>query len=53
MKSEDSTDIWPWSKIIKYTFLPKPKDSPKIGKKEILVRVVIASIFLLIALILK
>jgi len=53
MKSNDSTDIWPWSKIIKYTLLPKPKGSPRIGKKEILVRIVIATIFIIIALILK
>lgn len=41
---ELTTDCWPNQKILKYILLPKPKGSPKAGKKEIGLRVGIASV---------
>lgn len=43
-----TTDEWPWSKILRYALLPKPKGSPKAGKKEIGLRLGIASFFAII-----
>ena len=40
----ESTDSWHWGKIIKHIILPKPKDAPKAGKKEISVRIGLAII---------
>ena len=49
-QSRVTTDSWPWGKIIKHTLLPKPKGSPKAGKKEIALRIAFATVFGLIAL---
>lgn len=46
----ETTDSWPLGKIIKHIILPKPKGSPKAGKKEIIGRVVIGVFFLTLAL---
>ncbi len=43
-----TTDGWPFSRILRYVLLPKPKGSPKAGKKEIGLRIGIASIFAII-----
>ena len=43
-KNIETTDIWPFWKILKHTLLPKPKGAPKAGKKEIAVRIGMASI---------
>lgn len=48
--TEVTTDSWEWGKIIKHVFLPKPKGSPKAGKKEIGARVGIGAVFGLVAL---
>jgi hypothetical protein len=48
-----TTDEWPISKILKYTFWPKPAGSPKAGMIEILLRVAMAGVFFLLALSLK
>jgi len=44
MNNNETTDPWEWSKILKYIILPKPKGSPKAGKKEIGLRILVASI---------
>ncbi|BDX19210.1 hypothetical protein MFKK_20200 [Halopseudomonas aestusnigri] len=44
-----TTDSWGWGKIIKHVLLPKPKGSPKAGKKEIGARIAIAGACGLIA----
>lgn len=49
-QSIETTDSWSWGKIIKCVLLPKPKGSPKAGKKEISLRISMAVIFGLIAL---
>ena len=41
---ELTTDSWPNQKILKHVLLPKPKGSPKAGKKEIAMRVGVGSI---------
>lgn len=41
----ETTDSWPFGKILKHIILPKPKGSPKAGKKEITLRVVMGLIF--------
>lgn len=46
----ETTDSWSWGKIIKHVLLPKPKGSPKAGKKEIGLRVGFGAVFGLIAL---
>ena len=46
----ETTDSWSWGKIIKHVLLPKPKGSPKAGKKEISIRAGMAVIFGLIAI---
>ena len=46
----ETTDSWAWGKIIKHVILPKPKGSPKAGKKEIGLRIGFGAIFGLIAL---
>ena len=46
----ETTDAWPWAKIFKHVVLPKPKGSPKAGKKEIALRGGMATVFGLIAL---
>ena len=48
MEDKSTTDSWSLGKIIKHTILPKPKGSPKAGKKEIIVRITIALIILLL-----
>lgn len=48
--SMETTDSWSWGKIIKHVLLPKPKGSPKAGKKEIGLRIGFGAIFGLIAL---
>jgi len=45
----ETTDSWEWPKIIKHVFLPKPKGSPKAGKKEIGARAGIGTVCALIA----
>ena len=45
---EKNTHSWSLGKLIKYSLLPKPKGSPKAGKKEIIVRITIALIILLL-----
>ncbi len=45
----ETTDSWSWGKIIKHVILPKPKGSPKAGKKEIGLRIGFGAIFGLIA----
>lgn len=42
---EETTDSWPLGKILKCILLPKPKGSPKAGKKEITLRIAIALFF--------
>lgn len=42
---EETTDAWPWSKIMKHVFLPKPKGSPRSGKKEKVARILTAAVF--------
>ncbi len=49
MSDVPTTDDWPLGKIIKHVFLPKPKDAPKAGKKEIAVRVAFAVLFAALA----
>ena len=49
VNSVETTDSWEWSKIIKHVILPKPKGSPKAGKKEIGARAGIGATFGLIA----
>ena len=44
IESVETTDSWEWGKIIKHVFLPKPKGSPKAGKKEIGARIGIGAI---------
>jgi hypothetical protein len=44
-KPTETTDSWPWGKILKHVIFPKPKDAPKAGKKEISARVGVALIF--------
>ena len=39
MSEKITTDSWPLSKILKHILLPKPKDSPKAGVKEISIRI--------------
>lgn len=41
----ETTDSWPLGKIFKHILLPKPKGSPKAGKKEIALRVGFATTF--------
>jgi len=48
--SVETTDSWSFGKILKYVLLPKPKGSPKAGKKEIALRIAMAVFFGLIAL---
>lgn len=38
-QTADTTDSWPFGKILKYVLLPKPKGSPKAGGIEIALRV--------------
>ena len=49
-KIVETTDIWSFGKILKYVLLPKPKGSPKAGKKEIALRLVMAAFFGVVAL---
>ena len=44
----ETTDSWGWGKIIKHVILPKPKGSPKAGKKEIFARLAVAGLIGLI-----
>lgn len=46
----ETTDSWSFGKVLKYALLPKPKGSPKAGKKEIVLRLVMAVFFGVIAL---
>ena len=46
----ETTDSWSWGKIIKHVLLPKPKGSPKPGKKELSLRIGMAVVFGLIAI---
>jgi hypothetical protein len=46
----ETTDSWSFGEILKYVLLPKPKGSPKAGKKEIALRLVMAGFSGLIAL---
>jgi hypothetical protein len=48
-QTAQTTDSWSWGKIVKHVLLPKPKGSPKAGKKEISVRIGMATVFGLIA----
>ncbi len=48
--SVETTDSWSWPKIIKHIILPKPKDAPKAGKKEMQARVGLGVFFGIIAL---
>lgn len=41
----ETTDNWPFGRILKYVLLPKPKGSPKAGKKEIALRVAMGALF--------
>lgn len=41
----ETTDSWPFGKILKHVLLPKPKGSPKAGKKEITLRLAMGAIF--------
>jgi hypothetical protein len=43
-KTLETTDSWPLDKILKHVFLPKPKGSPKAGKKEIALRILVACV---------
>jgi len=43
-ESTETTDTWPTSRIVKHILLPKPKGSPRAGRKEILLRTVTALI---------
>lgn len=47
----ETTDAWPVTKIVKYILLPKPKDAPRAGMKEKLLRAGMASVFLVFALV--
>ncbi|MRH77417.1 hypothetical protein GH984_01665 [Spiribacter sp. C176] len=47
---EVTTDSWSWKKILKHVILPKPKGSPKAGQKEIALRISLAAVGLLLAL---
>ena len=46
MNENITTDSWPLSKILKHILLPKPKDAPRAGTKEKVIR----GMFFLIAL---
>lgn len=49
-KTTETTDSWSWGKILKHVVLPKPKNSPKAGKKELFLRIGLAVIFGLLAI---
>lgn len=49
-KVVETTDAWPIGKILKYVLLPKPKGSPKAGKKEKKIRYGLAGGFAALAL---
>lgn len=46
---ELTTDSWPTGKIFKHVLLPKPKGSPKAGKKEIGMRAGLGAVFAVFA----
>ncbi len=50
IETPTTTDKWPTKKILKHVLLPKPKGSPKAGKKEIGIRIVLALFFLLVVI---
>jgi hypothetical protein len=41
----ETTDSWSWGKIVKHVLLPRPKGSPKAGKKETSLRTGMAATF--------
>lgn len=44
MSEKITTDSWPLKKILKHILLPKPKDAPKAGVKEICIRITLFGI---------
>lgn len=47
-EKKPTTDSWSWGKILKHVVLPKPKGSPKAGKKEVGARIGMVAVILLV-----
>lgn len=50
-KADQTTDAWPIGRILKHVIFPKPKGSPKAGRKEIALRVTVGLVIGGIALV--